>query len=136
MDALTLIQLGRRLTKLGEEALRRADGDPLPNGPALVLRDVATHPGTTVGEIAARTALRQSYVSESVELLFGRRMVTSVVDGRDRRRRRVRIADEYRRRGAGRSVAPAEPVLRAAVGEDALAEVTRALALLVARLPA
>ena len=57
MDALELIQLGRELTKIGEEALRGSKTGSLPNGPSLVLRDVFANRDSAISEIADRTAL-------------------------------------------------------------------------------
>ena len=69
VDALELIQLGRQLTKIGEESLRGSSMPALPNGPSLVLKDVFANRASSISEIAARTALPQSYVSDSVASL-------------------------------------------------------------------
>ena len=72
MDAIDLIMLGRRLTRIGEETMRGSKEVPLPTGPTLVLQDVLTHPDSSISEVTARTALPQSYVSESVARLRDR----------------------------------------------------------------
>lgn len=94
MEALELIQLGRSLVKLGEQGLRGANGGPgargeLPVGAAMVMRDVLTHDGATVGEITTRTGLPQSYVSESVARLRDEGLLVTETDPDDRRRTRV-----------------------------------------------
>jgi len=61
MEALELIQLGRRLVRIGEQVLRSTgDGPAPPLGPSMVLQDVFGHPGSSVTDITARTGLPQS----------------------------------------------------------------------------
>ena len=86
MEAIELVALGRRLQKIGEEALRVGPGAGMPAGPVLVLRDVFTHPGTSVNDITARTGLPQGYVSECVAKLRDDFMLETATDPLDRRR--------------------------------------------------
>ena len=58
----------------------------LPKGPSLVLKDVFGHPGAAITEIAERTVLPQSYVSESVARLREQGVVATRFDPADRRR--------------------------------------------------
>src|SRR5260221_3640089 len=69
LSAGELIMLGRQLTRIGTEAMRGAGRAAIPAGQGMVAADVFAHPATSVGEIADRTGLRQSYVSESVARL-------------------------------------------------------------------
>ncbi|MET7551825.1 MarR family winged helix-turn-helix transcriptional regulator [Streptomyces sp. NPDC005479] len=78
----------------------------------VVLGDLVTHPGTTVGEIAARTGLPQSQVSTAVARLEHAGSVDTEPDPADRRRRLIRP-----------TVKPSAPVaeVRAATIDDAVA---------------
>jgi DNA-binding MarR family transcriptional regulator len=100
VDALDLIVFGRRLVKIGEEALRGASAETSPGGRSLVLRDVFANPDSSISDITARTGLPQSYVSESVAALRDQGLIEVVTDPADRRRTLTRISDAH-----GRSVA-------------------------------
>jgi DNA-binding MarR family transcriptional regulator len=136
MDALQLIRLGRQLTKLGEEALRDGRAPALPNGPSLVLSDVFAHADSSISQIAERTSLPQSYVSESVAKLRDSGMIQTRVDPADRRRTLVRVSAEHTRTVARKAGAPIEHVVAQAVGSDAetATEVLEALKSLYERL--
>lgn len=138
MDALDLIVLGRRLMKIGEDALRGGEAPMLPAGYAMVLRDLLSHPGSSVGGITARTGLAQSIVSKALAAFENQGMVELGVDPRDGRRTLARVTaghlDEVRRKGAVSVDAP----LAEALGEadpDAVADIIRGLESLSARLP-
>ena len=90
MDALDLFQLGRRLTKLGEEAMRPFGGSPSRPGRRLVLIDALAFPDSSVGEIATRTGLPQSYVSGMVAKLRDLGILETRADPADRRRTLVK----------------------------------------------
>lgn len=137
MDALELIVLGRKLAKIGEEAMRGGQLPASPAGHALVLRDVLAHPGSSVTDITARTGLAQSIVSKAIARFQGQGVIQTEADAADGRRTLARVSDghlgEVRRRGA----APAEAALAAALGEDdpaAVAETISVLEALAARL--
>ena len=116
MDALELIQLGRELTKIGEEALRGSKTASLPNGPSLVLRDVFANRDSAISEIANRTALPQSYVSESVANLKKRGLLETRVDAQDKRRTLVRVSSQHRRTVARKAATPIDAALARALG--------------------
>jgi DNA-binding MarR family transcriptional regulator len=135
MDALELIQLGRQLTKIGEEALRGSRQQTLPNGPSLVLREAFAHRDSSISEIAQRTALPQSYVSESVAALAQQGMLETRVDPADRRRTLVRVTAQHRRTVARKAATSIDAALaRALADPDQAAEVTQALETLRAQL--
>ncbi len=119
MEALELIQLGRRLVRIGEQVLRSTGGGPAPPlGPSLVFQDVFGHPGSSVTDITARTGLPQSYVSESVARLRDQGLVVTEVDPADRRRTLVRASPEHLRRVARKGSASVNAALAEAFGED------------------
>lgn len=72
-----------------------------------MLGDVFANPGTSIRAIAERTALPESYVSESVAKLREEGLVSTEVEAADRRRTLVRVRSEHAlgvaRKGAGRS---------------------------------
>ncbi|MFJ8622273.1 MarR family transcriptional regulator [Kitasatospora sp. NPDC093550] len=116
MNGVELFLLGRTLMKIGEQAMPQpasSNSSALsdPSGPSdrsdrpetggvrgsvrsvlVTLGDVVAHPGTTVGEIAARTGLPQSQVSTAVARLVEAGSVDTEPDPADRRRRLVRPA--------------------------------------------
>jgi len=92
MDAHDLFRLGRHLTRIAEEAMRAGDAPGTPPGVRLILTDIRDNAGSTIGEIATRTGLPQSYASESVARLREKGAVETWNDPDDRRRTRVRIA--------------------------------------------
>jgi DNA-binding MarR family transcriptional regulator len=137
MDALELIMLGRKLTKIGEEAMRGGQAPPLPAGHALVLRDVLTHPGSSITDITARTGLAQSIVSKAIARFQDQGIVEVGADPADGRRTLARVTaghlGEVRRKGA----VPADGALATALGEadpTAVAEIISVLEALAIRL--
>jgi len=116
MDALALILLGRRLMKLGEDALRGPRGTALPAGPALVLRDVFANPDSSIAQITARTGLPQSYVSESVARLRDQGLVETAADPSDGRRTLVRVSAAHPRRVVREGALPVDGILTKALG--------------------
>jgi DNA-binding transcriptional ArsR family regulator len=103
MNALDLYLLGRRLTKVGEEAMRGADAPHVPTGLRLIVTDVAEHPGSPIGEIATRTGLPQSYVSQSVARLKDRGAIETANDPNDGRRTLVRLTRSIPAKAARRA---------------------------------
>jgi len=57
VNGTDLFLIGRTLMKLGEQAIPAASGSTatLPSSVRTVLADVRAHPGSSIGEIAART---------------------------------------------------------------------------------
>lgn len=117
VDALELIQLGRALVKIGEHALRGGRTSALPNGPSLVLRDVFAHPDSPINAICDRTALPQSYVSESVARLRDQGLLATRTDPADKRRTLVRVSGPHRRTVARKGRASIEEALVAALAD-------------------
>jgi DNA-binding MarR family transcriptional regulator len=116
MDALDLIVLGRQLTRIGEEALRASRSSPTPTGSSLVLRDVFMNPDSSINDIAERTVLPQSYVSESVAKLVVQGLVHTKVDSNDKRRTLVRVNKVHLRNVARAGSIPVEAALIKALG--------------------
>jgi DNA-binding MarR family transcriptional regulator len=93
MNAQSLYQLGRWLTKIGEESMQPAGAPVTAPGVRLILMDVFASPDSSIGEIAARTGLPQSYVSESVAGMREKGAFETRVDPSDGRRTLVRVSD-------------------------------------------
>jgi DNA-binding MarR family transcriptional regulator len=117
MDALDLFQLGRWLTKLGEEAMRPLGASPSPPGQRLILMDAFAFPGSSVGEIAARTQLPQSYVSEIVAKLRDAGALETRADPADRRRTLVTVSDSLPPAVAGQGAVPMDALLTEALAD-------------------
>ncbi len=89
-----MFRVGRRLMKLGLESMPPVRD--LPTGVRLVLVDVFEHPGTTIGQIAARTGFPQSHVSSAVARLRTAEVLITEADPRDRRRTLVAPSPDHR----------------------------------------
>ncbi|MEU7765951.1 helix-turn-helix domain-containing protein [Nocardia sp. NPDC049190] len=129
MDGVELFLLGRTLMKIGEEALP-TEGIGGGHRPVLVVSsDILEHPGSTVGEIAARTGLPQSAVSTAVARLKAAGSIITAVDPRDRRRSLVHPADHVSPRVAEVRATPIDTAVAAALASDpaAVREVLDAL---------
>lgn len=137
VDALDLIRLGRQLVRTEGHALRGSMGTSLPTGPSPLLRDVFANPGASIKVIAERTALPQSYVSESVAKLREKGLVSTEVDAADRRRTLVRVRPEHELGVARKGGRPIDRALTEAL-DGADSEVVRttveALSLVASRL--
>jgi DNA-binding MarR family transcriptional regulator len=116
VDAHDLFRLGRHLTRIAEEAMRSDDAPKTPPGVRLILIDIRDNPGSTIGEIAARTGLPQSYASDSVVRLREQGAVETWTDPADRRRTRVRIAAGIPRAVARAGAVRIDAALLAAAG--------------------
>ncbi|TVL87426.1 MarR family transcriptional regulator [Streptomyces sp. SAJ15] len=142
MNGVELFLLGRTLMKIGEEALPEPPGGSgrYAGSARLVLivaSDIAAHPDTAVGEIAARTGLPQSQVSSAIARLKEAGSVQTTPDPADRRRVLVRQAAEVSERVAQVRAAGIEEALTTALGSDdphRLREVSRALDVLARNL--
>lgn len=91
MMAFDLIVLGRQLAKIGESVMRQGSSTTMSTGAGMVLTDVLAHPGSSISEITARTAMPQSQVSVMVADLAEKGMVESGPDPADRRRTIVHV---------------------------------------------
>lgn len=138
MDALDLIMLGRRLTRIGETVLRGSAAERMPAGQGLVLRDVLANPGSSISEITMRTGLPQSYVSQTVAGFRDRGLLETSADVRDARRTLVHVSRQHLRHVAQKGTAQADAALAGALGEPgtgpAAAELIAVLTEIAARL--
>jgi DNA-binding MarR family transcriptional regulator len=130
VDGLELYQLGRRLTKVGEAALKGAGEARLPAGIALILLDVVEHPGSPIRDIAARTGFPQGHVSSSVARLRERGVVETATDSADGRRTLVKVTADFARKVARHRAAPVNEALAEETGIDSPQEVAEIVATL------
>jgi DNA-binding MarR family transcriptional regulator len=131
VNGLELFLLGRRLMKLGEEAIPSSGFRELTTSVQSVLVDAFSYPGSSVSEIALRTGFPQSHVSMSVARLRELGALKTEVDPADRRRTLVRATSAALQRGAERGSEPVDATLLAAMGAEATEEdLARALAAL------
>jgi DNA-binding MarR family transcriptional regulator len=130
VNGLELFLLGRRLMKIGEEAIERAGFHDLPTSVRTILIDVFEHQDTSIGEITARTGFPQSHVSASVARLREGGVLVTAVDLKDRRRTLVRTAPEIPRQAANLASAPIDDALVIALATRDPSEVARVLAAL------
>jgi hypothetical protein len=131
--ASELFLLGRKLMKLGEQAIppspRAAGG--VSTSVRLVMADIAYHPGSSVSEITDRTGFPQSLVSLSVAKLRDFGAVLTEPDPADRRRTLVRPAQGVVRKGGTQhSAAPVDETIAKAIGAQAQDRLPEALAAL------
>ncbi len=94
MNGVELFLLGRTLMKIGEQAMPEPETGSRGSirSVLVTLGEIVANPGTTVGEVAARTGLPQSQVSTAVARLVEAGSVETEPDPADRRRRLVRPA--------------------------------------------
>ncbi|GAA5212275.1 helix-turn-helix domain-containing protein [Microbacterium kyungheense] len=117
MDPVELFLLGRRLMKIAESALPDVGAGAGNRTTLLVASEIAAHPGSTVGEIAARSGLPQSAVSQAVARLAKAGSIVSEPDPADGRRTLLRHAGETSERVAEVRATSIRPALKAATGE-------------------
>jgi DNA-binding MarR family transcriptional regulator len=133
MNGLELYLLGRKLMKLGEEALPPSGLDDMGASVRSVLTDVFSHPGSSVSEIKDRTGFPQSHVSSSVARLRDLGVLVTAPDPADRRRTLVRPAEGMVQKAVRRAATSVDSTLAGAMApgaEDRLPEVLAALDLL------
>ncbi|MFB7245618.1 MarR family winged helix-turn-helix transcriptional regulator [Streptomyces populi] len=123
MNGVELFLLGRTLMKIGEAAMPEPEGGGGQYGGSvravlIVASDVAAHPDSAVGEIAARTGLPQSQVSTSVARLKEAGAVVTAPDPADRRRLLVRQAPELSARVAEVRTTTIEDALATALADS------------------
>jgi DNA-binding MarR family transcriptional regulator len=116
MNGLELFLLGRKLMKLGEEAIPPSGFHQMPTSVRSVLVDVYEHPGSSVSEITARTGFPQSHVSASVTRLREAGGVITTTDPADRRRTLVSPNPQIRRGLPSMAWVPVNEVLARAIG--------------------
>ncbi|AVV46627.1 MarR family transcriptional regulator [Streptomyces sp. ID05-04B] len=123
MNGVDLFLLGRTLMKIGEASMPEPEGGGGRYGGStravlIVASDVAAHPDSAVGEIAARTGLPQSQVSTSVARLKEAGAVITTPDPADRRRLLVRQAPELSARVREVRAGTIEDALAAALSDS------------------
>ncbi|MBW8487408.1 MarR family transcriptional regulator [Actinomadura parmotrematis] len=126
MNTTELYLLGHRLQKLAEAAIPTEGVGEHPTSTRTVLlvaADVREHPGTTVTEIARRTGLVQSQVSNAVARLRGAGGLAAAPDPADRRRTLLRPGPDDAPRVVAAREAPLGPVLAAATTDPERAAV-------------
>lgn len=91
MNASRLHRLARQLRAVALAVTANAGDERISAGELAIIEDVASHPATSVGEIAARTRLAQSLVSRVVATLREAGVFVTAPDSADRRRSLVSI---------------------------------------------
>ncbi|MEV6766335.1 helix-turn-helix domain-containing protein [Streptomyces sp. NPDC051105] len=122
MNVIDLYLLGHRLQKLAESAIPTDGIGEHPTGTGTVLivaADLRDHPRTTVTEIANRTGLAQSQVSNAVARLRAVEAATAEPDPRDGRRTLLSAAVRPSGRMQAVREAPLGPALTAATSDPA-----------------
>lgn len=97
MDPVALFLLGRRLSKIAEQAMPVEGIGEHSTSNRLVMTvgaDIVEHPNSTVSEIAARTDFPQSQVSAAAARLQAAGATVVVPDPDDRRRSRISMNPE------------------------------------------
>ncbi|MEV4132895.1 MarR family transcriptional regulator [Dactylosporangium sp. NPDC049742] len=125
MGPVELMLLGRTLMKLGEQALPSTSGGE--RTVVIVMSDVYEHPGTTVGEVAARTGLPQSAVSGAVARLREAGSVLAEPDPADRRRQLLARNPNPTARQREVAAIDIAPTVAAALSTDEPAALTEVL---------
>jgi hypothetical protein len=114
--------------------MRGGDAPAVPSGLRLIVTDIAEHAGSSIGEIAARTGLPQSYVSTSVARLRDRKAVRTAADPGDRRRTLVTLSESVPARAGRRGAVSIDGAIAEEAGLDDPAGVIAALETLLAGL--
>lgn len=131
MRASDLHRLARTLREIALEATGNTGGDRVNAGQLAVFEDVARHPGSSIGEITARTGLAQSLVSRIVHGARDEGALTVAVDERDRRKARVELSASTAAQAMRRAGNSAEAAIAAhtpALTPDQRAELLQHLA--------
>ncbi|XVQ14482.1 MarR family winged helix-turn-helix transcriptional regulator [Spirillospora sp. CA-255316] len=125
MDGFELYQLGRKLIKLGEQAMPEAGFGRLRATARAVLFDIAENPDSSISDVTARVGFMQSQVSACVARLRDNGVVETVTDPLDRRRTLVRLTTEAMSQASERPPAEIDTALAKAIGTTDLAEIER-----------
>jgi DNA-binding MarR family transcriptional regulator len=135
MNGLDLYLLGRKLTKLGMEAIPPSGFHELPPSSRAVIADVFEHPGTTISEIVERTELPQSQVSSSVLRMCEFKVFTTAIDPLDRRKTMVSPASGMEKKAQKRAGDSIQPTIKKVLrDQDSITSVIGALEMLAAEL--
>jgi DNA-binding MarR family transcriptional regulator len=135
MNGLDLYLLGRKLMKLGMDAIPSSGFHELPASARAVIADVFEHPGTTISEIVERTELPQSQVSASVLKLSNLKAFTTSIDPVDRRKTIVSPSPGIKQKAQKRADVSIEPTFKKILHDrDDFANVVNALEMLAAKL--
>ncbi len=102
-------------------------GGGLPTSVRMVLVDISAHPGSSIGEITARTGFPQSHVSASVARLREQGVLETSVDAVDGRRTLVRLGESFRERLATRAPVPVDAALAAELASPDRADLARVI---------
>jgi DNA-binding MarR family transcriptional regulator len=132
MNGTELYVLGRRLMKLGEEAMPRAGFRRLPSSVQTILLDVSENPDSSISQIVFRTGFPQSLVSEAVARLRQGGALSTAIDPADRRRTLVRLSADIPARMNQAPADSVEPLLAQALGIDDPAELANVTSTLTA----
>ncbi|GIG59279.1 hypothetical protein Lfu02_36510 [Longispora fulva] len=136
MDGFELHDLGRKLMKIGEEAIPDTAGlRRLPIGVRHILTDVFGHPGTSITEITERTGFPESHILASVATLRDVGALETAVDPDHEGRTIVRPIPRHS--ASDRAAAPVDELLAAAAGigdPDQVKEMVATLEMLARRL--
>jgi DNA-binding MarR family transcriptional regulator len=128
VNGLELFLLGRKLMKLGEDAIPPSGFRTMPTSVRSVLLDIYEHPGSSVSEITARTGFPQSHVSASVARLRQAGGLITTTDPADRRRTLVAPNPDVQRHLPSMPWVPVDQALATAIGDPE--QLTAALAAL------
>jgi DNA-binding transcriptional ArsR family regulator len=130
VNGLQLFLLGRKLMKLGEDALPPSGFHQMPTSVRSVLVDIYSNPGSSVSEITARTGFPQSHVSAAVARLREKGGVITTTDPADRRRTLVSPNPEVADRLPSQAWGSVDAVLAKAIGADDPVQTAEAVAAL------
>jgi DNA-binding MarR family transcriptional regulator len=138
VNGVELFLLGRTLMKIAEEAMP-TDGlgeySTSVRTVMIVASDIVENPGSSIGEIAARTSLPQSAVSGSVARLREAGSIVTEPDPKDRRRVLIRQSPDVSDRVAFVRSTTIDAALGTALGNpQEVAEVAATLEALARRL--
>ncbi|KPM53595.1 MarR family transcriptional regulator [Frankia sp. CcI49] len=125
MDGFELFQLGRRLMKLGEQAMPEIGFRQMSAPTRAVVFDIFENPGTSISDIAARVRFPQSQVSVCVARLRDEGAVETAADPRDRRRTLVHLTASTLERAQARPPAEIDAAVAAAIDSADPADVER-----------
>ncbi|MBF6329426.1 MarR family winged helix-turn-helix transcriptional regulator [Nocardia transvalensis] len=98
MDVVRLNRLARDLREIALRASQGGGDLPISVTELAVVEHVARHPGASVGDISRGTGVAQSRISQIVQQFTREGVFALERDPEDRRRTRVRLDAELRRR--------------------------------------
>jgi len=102
-------------------------GGGLPTSVRMVLVDISAHPGSSIGEITARTGFPQSHVSASVARLREQGVLETSVDAVDGRRTLVSLGESFREQLATRAPVPVDAALAAELASPDRADLAQVI---------